>query len=61
MNPVRSLGPAVATGNYKNIWIYFVAPTLGALAGSGAYTLVKLRDDDDEAQQQPLPVRSFSH
>ncbi|KAI5400081.1 hypothetical protein KIW84_065138 [Lathyrus oleraceus] len=61
MNPVRSLGPAVATGNYKNIWIYFVAPTLGALAGSGAYTLVKLRDEDDEAQQQPLPVRSFSH
>ncbi|XP_058769916.1 probable aquaporin NIP5-1 [Vicia villosa] len=62
MNPVRTLGPAIAAGNYKNIWIYFVAPTLGALAGSGAYTLVKLREEDNnEAEQQPLPVRSYSH
>ncbi|CAK8573339.1 unnamed protein product [Lathyrus sativus] len=61
MNPVRTLGPAVAAGNYKDIWIYFVAPTLGALAGSGAYTLVKLRDDNTGAEQHPLSVRSFSH
>lgn len=62
MNPVRTLGPAIAAGNYKNIWIYFVAPTLGALAGSGAYTLVKLREEDNnEAEQQPQPIRSYSH
>ncbi|CAI8604309.1 unnamed protein product [Vicia faba] len=56
MNPVRTLGPAVAAGNYKHIWIYLVAPTLGALAGSGVYTLVKLRDYEAEPVQ---PVRSF--
>ncbi|MCL7041748.1 hypothetical protein MKW94_002014 [Papaver nudicaule] len=44
MNPVRTLGPAVAAGNYRAIWVYAVAPTLGALAGSGVYTLVKLQD-----------------
>lgn len=47
MNPVRTLGPAVAAGNYRGIWIYLLAPTLGALTGAGVYTLVKLQDDDD--------------
>jgi len=56
MNPVRTLGPAVAAGNYKHIWIYLVAPTLGALAGAGVYSLVKLRDGEAEPPRQ---VRSF--
>ncbi|KAG6397350.1 hypothetical protein SASPL_143517 [Salvia splendens] len=56
MNPVRTLGPAVAAGNYKAIWIYLVAPTLGAVAGAGIYTLVKLRGEEEEV---PRPVRSF--
>ncbi|XP_047970889.1 probable aquaporin NIP5-1 [Salvia hispanica] len=56
MNPVRTLGPAVASGNYKSIWIYLVAPTLGAVAGAAIYTLVKLRGEEEEA---PRPVRSF--
>ncbi|XP_076943635.1 putative aquaporin NIP5-1 [Bidens hawaiensis] len=43
MNPVRTLGPAVATGNYTVLWVYLLAPTLGALAGAGVYTLVKLQ------------------
>ncbi|KAL2236264.1 probable aquaporin NIP5-1 [Sesamum indicum] len=56
MNPVRTLGPAVAAGNYKSIWIYLVAPTLGAVAGAAIYTLVKLRSEDEE---EPRQVRSF--
>lgn len=31
MNPARSLGPAVLSGRYAHLWIYFVAPGLGAL------------------------------
>lgn len=46
MNPVRTLGPAVAAGNYDSIWIYFIAPTLGALAGAAAYTVVKLQEGE---------------
>ncbi|CAN4077441.1 unnamed protein product [Withania somnifera] len=57
MNPVRTLGPAVAAGNYKSLWIYLVAPTLGALAGAAVYTLVKLRGDD--TIETPRQVRSF--
>lgn len=57
MNPVRTLGPAVAAGNYKALWVYLVAPTLGALLGAGTYTLVKLQDD--EINDPPRQVRSF--
>ncbi|KAJ0046300.1 hypothetical protein Pint_05575 [Pistacia integerrima] len=57
MNPVRTLGPAVAAGNYHLLWIYLVAPTLGALAGAGIYTLVKLQDNEVDPSR-PV-VRSF--
>ncbi|XP_076881432.1 putative aquaporin NIP5-1 [Bidens hawaiensis] len=56
MNPVRTLGPAVAAGNYKDLWVYLLAPTLGALAGAGVYTLVKLQAGEGE---EPRSARSF--
>lgn len=56
MNPVRTLGPAVAAGNYTVIWVYMLAPTLGALAGAGVYTLVKLQAGEGEV---PRSARSF--
>jgi aquaporin Z len=31
MNPARSLGPAVLSGNAGHLWIYLIAPVLGAL------------------------------
>ncbi|KAH6831499.1 NOD26-like intrinsic protein 6 [Perilla frutescens var. hirtella] len=46
MNPVRTLGPAIAANNYRGIWVYLTAPILGALAGAGVYSAVKLPDDD---------------
>ena len=30
MNPARSLGPALISGHLENIWLYFVAPIIGA-------------------------------
>ncbi|CAO2205735.1 unnamed protein product [Urochloa humidicola] len=41
MNPARTVGAALATGNYKDIWVYLVAPPLGAIAGAGTYKLIK--------------------
>ncbi|MDQ2688162.1 MAG: MIP family channel protein [Armatimonadota bacterium] len=32
MNPARSLGPALVSGHYADLWIYLLAPTLGALS-----------------------------
>ena len=31
MNPARSLAPAILVGNLSVVWIYILAPTLGAL------------------------------
>ncbi|KAB2622574.1 hypothetical protein D8674_024756 [Pyrus ussuriensis x Pyrus communis] len=49
MNSVRTLGPAVATNNYKTIWVYvyLTATFLGALFGAGTYTAIKLPEDGD--------------
>jgi aquaporin NIP len=30
MNPVRSLAPAVVAGQFQSLWLYLVAPVLGA-------------------------------
>ena len=34
MNPARSIAPAFISGNLTHLWIYIVAPILGALAAS---------------------------
>lgn len=40
MNPARSLGPAVVTGDGHDLWIYLTAPLLGTLlAVAAAYIL----------------------
>lgn len=31
MNPARSLAPAVVSGHAEHLWVYLIAPTLGAL------------------------------
>lgn len=59
MNPVRTLGPAVAVGNYKAIWIYLTAPILGALVGAGVYSAVKLPDEDGNNHAKPSLEHSF--
>jgi MIP family channel proteins len=33
MNPARSLAPAIVSGHLQTLWIYLLAPTLGACAG----------------------------
>jgi len=41
MIPARSLGPALASGGFAGLWIYLLAPTLGALAGMLAYEALR--------------------
>jgi MIP family channel proteins len=41
MNPARSLGPALAAGQWRDFWIYVLAPVAGATIGALAYQLVR--------------------
>jgi glycerol uptake facilitator-like aquaporin len=41
MNPARSLGAAVVSGELDSLWIYILAPLLGAALGALAYQLVR--------------------
>ena len=34
MNPARSIGPALVSGNFEHLWIYILATCLGAMAAS---------------------------
>jgi len=41
MNPMRSAGPAIVSGDLTSLWIYLVAPPLGAAVGAIAYQFVR--------------------
>ena len=45
MNPARSLGPALAAGEWDGFWIYVFAPLLGTTLGALAYQLVRGVDE----------------
>jgi aquaporin NIP len=51
MNPARSLGPALVSGELHDLWIYLLAPPLGAALGAIAYQLVRGEHPGDPATE----------
>ena len=41
MNPARSIGPALVSGDLAHLWIYLVAPPIGAIAAVLMYRYVQ--------------------
>ncbi len=41
MNPIRSIAPALFTGNFKDLWLYIIAPILGTITAVSSCKLVK--------------------
>jgi aquaporin NIP len=41
MNPARSIGPALAAGEWSSLWIYIVGPVAGTILGAVAYQLTR--------------------
>jgi aquaporin Z len=46
VNPVRSLAPAMVTGTYAGLWVYLIAPMIGAVVGWGVYALLTPPNDE---------------
>jgi len=47
MNPARSLAPALVSGNTTSLWIYLVAPTIGAAIAVPLYALVMAKPKEN--------------
>lgn len=48
MNPARSLAPNIVSGNVDGLWLYMIAPVLGALLAIVCCKLVKGKNCCDE-------------
>ncbi|MDE0682917.1 MAG: aquaporin [Candidatus Poribacteria bacterium] len=46
LNPARTLGPAIVSGNYADLWLYFVGPCIGAILAALLYIGV-LKDKEE--------------
>jgi aquaporin NIP len=44
MNPARSLAPALVSGHFEHLWIYLIAPPLGACAAMFACRCIREKD-----------------
>jgi len=49
MNPARSFGPALATGEWANHWVYWVGPIMGAVLAAIIYEVIYIRGHEEEA------------
>ncbi|WCJ44457.1 Aquaporin NIP1-1 [Euphorbia peplus] len=58
MNPARSLGPAIVSGVYKNLWVFIVSPILGASAASLVYQMLRV-SEPEKPQEKTKSV--FNH
>lgn len=47
MNPARSLGPALLSGDTGQLWLYILAPICGAVAGALTYDWLRKHTDVD--------------
>lgn len=63
MNPARSLGPAIIAWKFDYIWIYLIAPTVGAIAGALLFWLLHLQPRRHSSTATPSTSNKsiFSH
>jgi MIP family channel proteins len=53
VNPARSLGPAIMSTTFGDLWIYLAAPLIGGVAGSFLYSLINNEAQDVIPEREP--------
>ena len=53
MNPARSIGPALAAGRAAELWLYLLAPALGALLAATAFSSLRGRGAPTRGRDNP--------
>lgn len=54
MNPARSFGPALVSGEWHDFWVYAIAPPVGAIVGALAYQFVRGGPESPEPVPESL-------
>ncbi|MGZ4256663.1 MAG: aquaporin [Gaiellaceae bacterium] len=60
MNPMRSAGPALVSGDLHALWLYIVAPVVGASLGALSYQLIRGEPAPSAAARASSPPRNES-
>jgi aquaporin NIP len=53
MNPMRSLGPALVSGDLHALWLYIVAPLIGASVGAVLYQFIRVETPEPSSTARP--------
>jgi MIP family channel proteins len=56
MNPMRSLGPALVSGDLHALWLYILAPIIGTSLGAVAYQFVR----GEQPQHAPVATKDLA-
>lgn len=59
MNPARTLGPALATGTFEDLWLYLTAPLVGAGLALPACRLLTCKSDNPCCEPTQPPRASL--
>jgi glycerol uptake facilitator protein/aquaporin Z len=59
INPARQLGPALLAGQTTDLWIYLVAPVLGAVAGTLIHRYIVRRSRRRRLTHRVTPARPW--
>jgi aquaporin NIP len=52
MNPARSLGPALASGDPSHLWVYLAGPILGSAFAAAVYEWLRVQPEEQSAVEQ---------